>query len=260
MVAAIFVFQGRKGHDMVDLTGQVAFVSGASRGIGEAISRALVAAGAKVVLAARSTGAVEALAEELGPNAMALACDVADWASVTDAVAATEAAFGPVDIMVANAGVIDPISRLDESDPAGWGMAIDINVKGVYHVARAVLPQMVSRGSGRIITIGSGAAHNPLEGWSHYCTSKAAALMITRAIDKEARDAGVLSINLSPGTVATEMQRQIGASGLNPVSQMDFSEHKPASVVGEAVVLLAGPMGQAHAGKEIHVNDMGLSW
>ena len=245
---------------MSDLTGQVAFVSGASRGIGEAITRALVQAGAKVALAARSIDAVEALATELGPNALALACDVADWQSVTRAVGEAEEALGPIDIMVANAGVIDPISRIDESDPAGWGLAIDVNVKGVYHVARAVLPGMMARRTGRIITIGSGAAHNPLEGWSHYCTSKAAALMITRAIDKEARDAGVLSINLSPGTVATEMQRQIGASGLNPVSQMDFSEHKPPSVVGEAVVLLAGPMGEAHAGKEIHVNDMGLSW
>lgn len=240
---------------MVDLVGEVAFVTGASRGIGAATAEALVTAGAKVALAARSNDEIAVLAEKFGDGAVAHVCDVADWASVQSAVAKTEDAFGPVTIMVANAGVIDPISHLATSDPGGWGEAIDVNVKGVYHAARAVLPGMVERGSGRIITIGSGAAHGPLEGWSHYCASKAAALMISRAIHAEAGEKGVASINLSPGTVATQMQVEIKASAMNPVSRLNMSDHISPLWVARAVVWLAGPDGTQFAGEEVKLRD-----
>ena len=243
---------------MADLSGQVAFVTGASRGIGAAAAEALAIAGAKVALAARSEGEITALSEKIGVNSKAYQCDVADWASVQGAVAQAEEDLGPITIMVANAGVIEPISRIETSDPAGWGAAIDVNVKGVYHAARAVLPGMISRGGGRIITTGSGAAHGPLEGWSHYSASKAAALMISRAIHAEAGQSGVASINLSPGTVATQMQVEIKASGINPVSQLSMSDHISPLWVGRAIVWLAGPDGADHAGEEVKLRDEGI--
>ena len=92
---------------------------------------------------------------------------------------------------------------------------------------RAAMPIMQDAGGGTIITISSGAAHNALEGWSHYCSSKAGAAMLTMCADKEGREHGIRAMGLSPGTVATEMQREIKASGVNPVAQLEWSDHIP---------------------------------
>jgi len=166
-----------------------------------------------------------------------------------------ESAYGQVDILVNNAGVIEPINHLAESDPEAWGQVVDINLKGVYYGMRAVLPAMIARGAGTIITIGSGAAHGAMEGWSHYCTTKAGALMLTKAVHKEAGGKGVRSINLSPGTVATEMQVEIKASGINPVSQLDPSVHIPADWPARAIVWLSGAGGDRFAGEEVSLRD-----
>ena len=233
-------------------------VTGASRGIGADAARAYAAGGAKVVLAARSTSAIEALAAALtdaGHTAVAVACDVASYDAVANCVAQAEAAFGPVDILVNNAGVIEPIGLMAESEPDAWGQVIDINVKGVYHGIRAVLPGMIERGGGVILTVGSGAAHGPMEGWAHYCTSKAGALMLTRAVHEEAGAAGVVSINLSPGTVATQMQREIKASGINRVAELDWSDHIPPEWPARALVWLSGPDGRQFAGEEVSLRD-----
>ena len=243
------------------LSGQTAIITGASRGIGAATAKALAEAGAHVVLAARSTDAISAVAAEItaaGGSAIARPCDVSDFDDVAALVKAAEDTFGPVDILINNAGVIEPIEHMATSDPAAWGKVIDINIKGVYYGMRAVMPSMIEKGSGTIVTVGSGAAHGPMEGWSHYCTSKAGALMLTRAADKEAGDAGVRSINLSPGTVATEMQVEIKASGINPVSQLDPSVHIPAEWPAQAIVWLCGPSGDDFKGQEVSLRDEGI--
>ena len=133
------------------------------------------------------------------------------------------AEFGRLDILVNNAGVIDPIARIADSDPRQWDQVVDINVKGVYHGLRAAIPVMEAQGSGVIVNLSSGAANGALEGWSHYCATKAAVLSLTRCADKECRENGIRVVGLSPGTVATDMQVSIKASGINPVSQLDPS-------------------------------------
>jgi NAD(P)-dependent dehydrogenase (short-subunit alcohol dehydrogenase family) len=243
---------------MTELTGQTAIVTGASRGIGAETAILLAEAGASVVLAARSVPEIEALARriaEAGGAARAVPCDVADRAAVAALIAETEAVFGPVDLLVNNAGVIAPIAPLAEGDPEAWTRALDTNLKGVYWTTRAVLPAMIGRRRGTIVNVGSGAAHRPLEGWSHYCTAKAGALMLTRATDLEARAHGVVALSLSPGTVATGMQREIRASGLNPVSQLDWSEHIPPDWPARAIRWLAGPAGMEFAGTEVSLRD-----
>ena len=240
---------------MTDLTGRTAIITGASKGIGAEAARAFARAGANVALLARSADALGALAEEIGAQALALPSDVSRYADMERAVAETRGAFGGVDILVNNAGVIEPIARMAEADPGDWGQSIDINLKGVFHGMRAALPAMLERGGGTVLTVSSGAAHGPVEAWSQYCAAKAGAAMLTRSLDKEYRDKGIRAMGLSPGTVATDMQREIKASGVNPVSQLDWSDHIPPEWPAKALVWMCSAEADRYAGEEISLRD-----
>ncbi|QFT91869.1 3-oxoacyl-[acyl-carrier-protein] reductase FabG [Roseovarius sp. THAF9] len=230
-------------------------VTGASRGIGAAAARHFASLGANVVLAARSTSAIEEIASEIGDRALAVSCDVSRYDDVSAAVAATTDRFGGLDVLIGNAGVIEPIAHLSDVDPDEWDTVIDINLKGVFHGMRAALPVMKQAGSGTIITISSGAATSALEGWSHYCASKAAALMLTRAADKENRDHGIRVLGLSPGTVATDMQHQIKASGMNPVAQLDWSDHIPPDWPARALAWMCTAEADGWLGQDISLRN-----
>lgn len=240
---------------MDDISEKSVVITGASRGIGAAAARAFAAAGARVTLLARSREEIADLSGEIGENALAVPCDVSRYWEVSAALDAAEAAFGPVDVLVNNAGVIEPVATIAASDPDAWAKVIEINTIGVYHGMRAALPGMIARGRGTILTVSSGAAHNPLEGWSHYCASKAAAAMLTRSVHLEAGPAGVRAMGLSPGTVATEMQVQIKASGVNPVSQLDPSVHIPADWPARALVWLCSGAADDLVGTEVSLRD-----
>ena len=163
--------------------------------------------------------------------------------------------FGSLDVLIGNAGVIEPVSHLAEVDPDAWGHVIDINLKGVFYGMRAAMPVMQAAGGGTIITISSGAAHNALEGWSHYCASKAGAAMLTMCADKEGRAQGLRVMGLSPGTVATQMQREIKASGMNPVAQLDWSDHIPPEWPAKALLWMCSPDADGFIGQEISLRD-----
>lgn len=239
----------------MDLTGKTALITGASRGIGAATARAFAAAGAKVALAARNGDAVADLAGEIGPQAVAIPCDVSRYWEIAAAVEACLKAFGRLDILIGNAGVIDPIAPLAAADPEAWGHVIDVNLKGVFHGMRAAMPVMQAAGGGTIITVSSGAAHNALEGWSPYCASKAGAAMLTRCADIEGRRHGLRVMGLSPGTVATDMQRAIKASGVNRVSELDWSEHVPPEWPARALLWMCGPDADEFIGQEVSLRD-----
>lgn len=236
------------------MQGKVVVITGASRGIGAAAARVFAAEGARVALLAR--GDCAALAAELG--GMAVVCDVGDWAAVQAAVAAVLARWGRIDVMVNNAGVIEPIARIAEAEPAVWRAAIDINLTGVFHGMRAVIPVMRAQGGGTIITVSSGAAVRPVEGWSGYCASKAGALMLTRAAHLEEGPHGLRVLGLSPGTVATEMQVKIRASGVNPISQLDPAVHIPPDWPARALVWMCGPAADPWLGTDVSLRDEGV--
>ncbi len=132
---------------------------------------------------------------------------------------------------------------------------IEIDLRGVFHGVRAACPVMGDAGGGTILTVSSGAAHGPVEAWSHYCASKAGAAMLTKCLHKEMADKGIRAMGLSPGTVATQMQREIKASRINPVSQLDWSDHIPADWPAKALLWMCGPDADGYLGEEISLRD-----
>jgi len=238
-----------------DLTGKTVMITGASRGIGAQAAREFANAGAQVALVARSGDAIADLAGEIGERAVAIPCDVSRYREVAQAVDNCLTAFGSLDVLIGNAGVIEPISHLATADPDSWGQAIDINLKGIFYGMRAAMPVMMAAGGGTILTVSSGAARNPIEAWSHYCASKAGAAMLTGCADKEGRAAGIRAMGLSPGTVATQMQREIKQSGINPVSQLDWDVHIPPDWPAKALVWMCTADSDDWLGQEISLRD-----
>lgn len=242
---------------MQDLKGQVAIVTGASRGLGEATARGLAALGVKVVLAARSLESCEAIVAEIttaGGEAKAIACDVSDFADVSDLVEITRASFGAPSILINNAGVIDPIGPILDSDPEHWAANLSINLLGSYHCIRAALADLL-QSKGVVINISSGAAHTALEGWSAYCSAKAGLAMLTKATALEYGEHGLRVFGFAPGTVDTDMQVKIRASGINPVSQMTRDEHAPAEVPAQVIAYLCSSAAADLSGHELTIRD-----
>jgi 3-oxoacyl-[acyl-carrier protein] reductase len=243
---------------MQDLVGKVAIVTGASRGIGAAAAAALSEAGAAVMLAARSLSQAEENAQRIsaaGGKAMAIECDVADYAACQRLVRETAQRLGPPDILVNNAGVIEPIATVATADPREWARNIEINLIGAFYAIRAVLPGMLERGHGDIVNVSSGAAMRPLEGWSAYCTGKAGLAMLTRAIDLEHRASGIRVFGFQPGTTDTDMQVTIRASGMNMISQIPRAQLTPVAHPARAIVYLCTPAADDMAGKEFSLRD-----
>lgn len=241
---------------MLDMTGKTVVITGASRGIGEAAAHIFAATGANVVLTARSAGQIGAIADAIGDKALAVTCDVSRFVEVKAVIGAAVAKFGTVDVLINNAGVIEPIGPMIDSDPDEWGHVIDVNLKGVYHGMRAVMPLMVAQGGGSVLTISSGAAHRAIEGWAHYCASKAGAKMMTEALHQEAAGQGIRAIGLSPGTVATQMQREIKSSGINAVSKLNWDDHIPPEWVARALVWMCSDDADEYLGEEVSLRDI----
>ena len=243
---------------MPGLTGKVALVTGASRGLGEGAARTLATRGCAVMLLARDGLAVEAVAREIvaaGGRAEAFACDVADYASVERAALATRTRLGGLDILVNNAGIIEPIAELATSDPAAWAKNIQINLVGAYHVVRAVLGDMLAAGGGTIVNVSSGAAHRPLEGWSAYCSGKAGLAMMTRAIALETAGRGIRVFGFSPGTIDTDMQVKIRASGMNAVSRIPRADLSPVEHAVRGLLYLCDGASDDLIGQDVSVRD-----
>jgi NAD(P)-dependent dehydrogenase (short-subunit alcohol dehydrogenase family) len=189
------------------LAGKAALVSGAAGGICRAIAIAFAEAGAAVACVdIAEAGAAETarLVEEAGARALARRCDVASEAETRAAAAATEAAFGPIDILVSGAAPHDPGGMILDISPAEWQRVVDINLTGAFLLSRAVLPAMIRGGGGSIILIASQLAQVGSAGRAAYCATKGALVQLAKvmAIDHAAQNIRVNT--LSPGAVETE--------------------------------------------------------
>jgi short-subunit dehydrogenase len=186
---------------------QVAIVTGASSGIGRELARLLAAGGAKVGLIARRRDELDRLAKliaEAGGTAIVAAADVADFTAVEAAVAAIRQQLGPIDLMIANAGVGIP-TRLDPVNVADVDATIRVNVLGVIYAFAAVMPEMLARRSGRLAAVSSLAGFAGLPGESAYCASKAAINVYLDGLRAHLRGRGVSVTTLCPGFVRTPM-------------------------------------------------------
>jgi NADP-dependent 3-hydroxy acid dehydrogenase YdfG len=200
----------------VTLAGRSALVTGASRGIGEAVARALASAGARVALAARSADTLAALARDLGPSHLAVAADLtvpSDVAALAERVTAWAGAAP--DILVNSAGVF-PRSTVHEQDPEAFARALDINLTAPFRVLRAFLPEMRACRRGHIVTIGSVADRHAYPENAAYSAGKFGARAVHQVLRAETRGTGVRATLISPGPVDTAIwnlhERSLGRS------------------------------------------------
>ncbi len=170
---------------MAQLQGKVALVTGAAGGFGEGIARLFVAEGARVMIADLDAARALKVADELGPLARAVGCDVSKAADVNAAVAACVAAFGPPDIVVNNAGTTHRSQPMLDVDEATFDRVFNVNVKSIYHMTRAVVPLMRKQGGGSIINIGSTAGIRPRPGLTWYNASKGAVNLMSKSMAAE---------------------------------------------------------------------------
>jgi NADP-dependent 3-hydroxy acid dehydrogenase YdfG len=211
-------------------------VTGASSGIGEATVRDLAAAGARLFIGARRTDRLAALADELGENVAWQQLDVADGDSFEAFVAAAEARFGRVDVLVNNAGVM-PLSRLDALKRDEWKRMIDVNVHGVLNGIAAVLPRFAAQGGGHVVNVASVGAHLVVPTGAVYCGTKYAVWAITEGLRMEHQD--IRATIISPGVVATELGDDISvpevAEGLKQWRQRSLTPDAIARAIRYAV-------------------------
>jgi NAD(P)-dependent dehydrogenase (short-subunit alcohol dehydrogenase family) len=254
---------GAATTEEIDLTGQVALVTGAGRGIGRAIAIALRDAGAAVAVCARSKEEISAASEELataGGQARAFSVDVSDRGAVERMIAQVEHELGPVDLLVNNAAVGGPIALFEAIDPDEWWRAIEVNVRGTLYCTRAVLPQMVERGHGRIVNVSSGAGFAKWPMVSSYVVSKAALYRLTETLDAETRERGVRMFAINPGAVLTRMFEYGMTSGEPSVENVfrgvvDAGLLTPIEQPARMVVYLASGKADALSGRSLDVND-----
>lgn len=238
--------------------GSVVIITGAGKGLGRAIAVELTGSGGRVVLVVRSEAAATSLIREFGAACVVVTADVTALGAAEAAIDAGLKRWGKVDGLVNNAGLIDPIARIADADPALWEAAITTNLVAPYRFTRAFLAQVPNTAPRRIVNISSGAAHQPLEGWNAYCASKAGLAMLTRSTGLEYALENVFAFGLLPGVIDTGMQATIRASGVNEVSRMPRTALRPPEEPARAAAYLLSGAADDLSGGEVNIRDAGF--
>ncbi|KFZ29670.1 3-ketoacyl-ACP reductase [Pseudidiomarina atlantica] len=239
---------------MTTMQGQVALVTGASRGIGKAIAEQLAAQGVKVIGTATSDNGAAAISAYLDGNGEGMRLDVTDADSVAAVLKAVDDNYGQLDILVNNAGITKDnlLMRMKDDD---WDVVLDTNLKSVFRLSKAVLRGMMKRRFGRIINISSvvGTTGNP--GQTNYCAAKAGLSGFSKALAQEVAGRGITVNCVAPGFIDTDMTK-----ALTEEQKQTIFANIPAARLGRpeeiaaAVVFLASPGAAYITGETIHVN------
>ncbi len=197
--------------NQIDLKDRTAIITGGARGIGRAIAERLLASGAGVCLWDVDAAVLDAARNELSAlgKVHTATVDVTNSASVDAAVAATLDAFGKIDILVNNAGIGGANAKTWETDPAEWQRVMTVNLNGPFHCCRAVVPQMLKNGYGRIVNIASIAGKEGNPNAAHYSASKAGVIALTKSLGKELATSNIIVNAVTPAVIETDILKQL---------------------------------------------------
>jgi len=253
----------------ISLAGQVAIITGGGRGLGRGMAECLAAAGAKVAVIARSEDQLKqtvAAIETRGGHALAFVASVTDRQAVDHIVREVERQLGPVDILVNNAGIGHPLGPMWEVDPDQWWENLNVNLRGPFLCARAVLPGMVQRRRGRVINIVSGAGNVALAHVSAYVTAKTALIRLSENLAAETKEYNVQAFAVDPGTVRTVLAEWVLESEEGqkwmPWFASIFAEGRdvPAEQSAQLVLFLSSGRADELSGQFIGVGDDVAAW
>ena len=248
----------------INLSGQVAIVTGGGRGIGKAVAIGLAKAGASVAVVARSEDQLAETVGEItqsGSRAISVTADVSDPGAVERMVHEVEKSLGSVGLLVNNAGISGPIGPTWEADPEDWWRCLEVNLRGPMLCSRAVLPGMIARGGGRIVNVASGAGTFAIPYLGAYVTSKTALIRFTEILALEAAQHGVKVFAIEPGTVRTAMAEHALESGAGQRwlpwfgEIFERGEDVPPVHVADLVVRLASGRADALSGRFFTITD-----
>lgn len=239
---------------MFDLTGKTALVTGASGGIGSAIAKALSDAGAKVALSGRRENALADVASTLSGDSAIVPCDLSNTDAVDGLVAAAEEKIGPLDILVANAGITKD-GLLMQMKPEDWDAVLDVNLGSYFRLVKSTLRGMMKRRHGRIIGITSvvGVMGNP--GQANYCASKAGMIGFTKSLAQEVASRGITANTIAPGFIESPMtdvlpeEQKAALLGRIPISRLGQGED-----IAAAAVYLSSAEASYVTGQTLHIN------
>ncbi len=228
---------------MGELSGQVAVITGAGRGIGKGIALAFAEAGASVVCAARTKTEIDQTVveiEEAGGKASACLVDVTEFDTAVSLFQQAHDTFGGVDIVIINAGVSDSKQSVEDSDPAEWTQVIQVNLIGAFNTAKAAIPHLKARGGGKMMLMGSGLGHKGIPTRSAYSSSKAGLWMLTRVLAQELAPHAISVNEIIPGPVRTEMTPGSDGEIRNTLGKGEWVKG-PQDVVPLALFLASQP-------------------
>ncbi|HYO83434.1 MAG TPA: SDR family NAD(P)-dependent oxidoreductase [Bryobacteraceae bacterium] len=238
-----------------NLHGSVVCVTGASRGIGEAVARAFAERGCRLVLLARSGDVLDVASQVSGSTEAVGQCvDVADYAAVQQAISSCVGRWGRIDVLVNAAAILGPTGEIWTTEPGAWTATLEANLVGTYHTMRAALPFMIEARRGKIINFAGGGAAYGYPRFSAYAASKVAVVRLTETVAMETAQHNVQANVIAPGAIETKMLQAVRAAGgeVRSAGTMD----QPV----ELVMYLASSASDHISGRFIHAKDDYQQW